>query len=267
MSTSPSTSASPSPSPPTSPSQSHHEHWRPEQPNPLRIILPDGSHSLSKASVLSFALGTLLGTSALTALLTATLTTSPLWRPPFFLSCLCIFHFLEYHAHARWSPKMAKIDAFLLTSNGLAYAAAHTAAMIECILTGIFYPSWQRWPAPVITLGFGLVLLGQTLRTAAIATAGPNFNHRVQTRRREGHALVTHGVYSILRHPSYFGFFWWALGTQVVCGNAGCLVLYTVVLWRFFNSRIKGEERALGQFFEEYEGYRAGTRVGIPFIR
>lgn len=37
-----------------------------------------------------------------------------------------------------------------------------------------------------------------------------------RTRQREdSHQLVTRGVYRFLRHPSYFGWFWWSLGTQV----------------------------------------------------
>ncbi len=68
--------------------------------------------------------------------------------------------------------------------------------------------------------------------------AGSNFNHTVQMKRSEGHVLVTSGIYAVLRHPSYFGFWWWGLGTQVVLGNGICLVGYAVVLWRFFHSRI-----------------------------
>lgn len=69
--------------------------------------------------------------------------------------------------------------------------------------------------------------------------AGSNFNHLVQKEKKVGHVLVTGGVYRYLRHPSYFGFFWWGLGTQVVLGNAVCLVGYAVVLWRFFRRRIE----------------------------
>lgn len=71
--------------------------------------------------------------------------------------------------------------------------------------------------------------------------AGTNFNHQVQTERQEGHELVSKGIYRYLRHPSYFGFFWWGVGTQLMLGNVVCLVGYVVVLWRFFNARVKRE--------------------------
>lgn len=100
-----------------------------------------------------------------------------------------------------------------------------------------------------------------------MAIAGTNFNHTVQTKRNEGHTLVTSGIYGWLRHPSYFGFFWWGVGTQVVLGNVLCGMAYTVILWSFFRSRIRKEEELLVKFFgDDYERYRKHTRVGIPFI-
>ena len=71
--------------------------------------------------------------------------------------------------------------------------------------------------------------------------AGSNFNHIVQSEKKSDHVLVTEGVYGYLRHPSYFGFFWWGIGTQIVLGNIFCLVGYTLVLWRFFRRRIESK--------------------------
>lgn len=83
--------------------------------------------------------------------------------------------------------------------------------------------------------------VGQVVRSLAMAHAAGNFNHHVQSRRKDGHVLVTDGIYSVLRHPSYFGFFWWGLGTQMVLGNFVCFALYALVLWRFFAKRIERE--------------------------
>lgn len=100
-----------------------------------------------------------------------------------------------------------------------------------------------------------------------MARAGSNFNHIVQKEKHAGHRLVTDGVYAYLRHPSYFGFFWWSMGTQLVLGNVVCLVGFAVVLGRFFRRRVRREEELLVGFFgEEYRAYRARTWVGIPFV-
>ncbi|KAF7164896.1 hypothetical protein CNMCM6106_001281 [Aspergillus hiratsukae] len=111
------------------------------------------------------------------------------------------------------------------------------------------------------------MVLGQTIRTLAMKQAGTNFNHTVQVERQEGHTLVRHGVYAVLRHPSYFGFFWWGMGTQLVLGNVVCFVGYAAVLWNFFYNRIKREEKFLISFFgDEYVEYMKRTWVGIPGI-
>jgi protein-S-isoprenylcysteine O-methyltransferase len=108
---------------------------------------------------------------------------------------------------------------------------------------------WLPFPVTRLLLGLGIVLVGQTVRSVAMVQAGRSFNHMVQQRRNSGHVLVTEGIYGWLRHPSYFGFFWWALGTQVVMGNLVSFVGYAVVLWRFFSGRIRHEEEYLVRFF------------------
>lgn len=74
-----------------------------------------------------------------------------------------------------------------------------------------------------------------------MAQAGPSFNHVVAREHKETHKLVTHGFYAIFRHPSYFGFFYWAIGTQFLVGNKVCLAGYVLVLWKFFSQRIEGK--------------------------
>ncbi|KAF6225038.1 hypothetical protein HO133_010233 [Letharia lupina] len=146
-------------------------------------------------------------------------------------------------------------------------------AFVECFLHYHYIPKLTRsiFPPAVHTawlvLGAAMLAIGQGTRTTAMVHAGSNFNHLIQSKKKEGHVLVTGGVYRYLRHPSYFGFFWWGLGTQVVLGNVVCLVGYAVVLCRFFRRRIEKEETLLVGFFGiDYVRYRDRTRVGIPFI-
>ncbi|KAL4746749.1 Isoprenylcysteine carboxyl methyltransferase family-domain-containing protein [Aspergillus terricola var. indicus] len=240
------------------------------------LLYPSGSKSLSGISLRAFLLGTTLGlSSALTISLLNPTKPSYLWRLPFFLASLSLFHFLEYYITAAHNTRYADLSAFLLSSNGWAYNIAHSSAALECLLGYVFFPhdSYFKFTASVggvkvqVVLGLFLMILGQAVRTSAMAQAGSNFNHTVQVERKEGHTLVQHGVYWVLRHPSYFGFFWWGLGTQLVLGNVVCFVGYAVVLWKFFNNRIQREERFLIAFFgNEYVEYKKRTIVGIPGI-
>lgn len=106
------------------------------------------------------------------------------------------------------------------------------------------------------------MVVGLLLRNLALYTARSNFNHLVQTTKAPSHRLVTHGVYAYAcspiapqerafalkgsgpggrwtRHPSYAGFFWYSLGTQVLLANPLTLVVYVGALYAFFIPRIQ----------------------------
>ena len=216
---------------------------------------------LAAISLRAFLLGLAFGISLVLTPILAFFDHSPFWRLPAFLATLSLFHFLEYYSTAAYNPSAAGVSAFLLSSNGKAYNIAHSMAFLECALhfyfhpkTAFMAPSSYLWrssnvlegesmqsSAIPLALGFTMMLVGQAVRTMAMIHAGSNFNHIVQTRQKQGHILVTDGIYGVLRHPSYFGFWWWGLGTQVMLGNGVCLIGYTVVLWRFFRHRIYGK--------------------------
>ncbi|KAJ5170754.1 uncharacterized protein N7500_003537 [Penicillium coprophilum] len=252
-----------------------------DAPDPYTSIYPDGKMSLAGISLRAMLLGTSLGLSASMSLFLSTVYPNPLWRVPFFVASLSLFHFLEFYVTARYNTRYATVSAFLLSSNGWAYNIAHGSAIVECLVSNIFWPGQSAAGRMVtvtepffgnrvsllVIVGFVLLLIGQAIRTIAMAQAASNFNHHVQSRHQEGHVLVNTGLYRYLRHPSYFGFFWWGLGTQLVLGNTVCFVGYALVLWRFFSTRIKREEAYLISFFgDEYVQYRKATPVGIPGI-
>jgi len=159
---------------------------------------------------------------------------------PFFVALLSFFHFIEYWITAEYNTRRAKVEAFILSSNGIAYNIAHVSAMVEGLLELYFAPSWKKHTS-VTLLGLALVVLGQVVRTLAMKHAGSNFCHQVLSRKEEGHVLVKGGIYSCLRHPSYFGYFWWAIGTQLMLGNPVCTLGFAGFLWKFFSARIKRE--------------------------
>ena len=223
--------------------------------------LPGGKRALSDISIRAFTLGIALGVSTILTL-ELLYWHYGLWRAPCFVAVLALFHYLEFDMTARYNPADASISSFLLSSNGMGYAAAHTSAMLELLVRSWIYssyaPVWLSLPFRIprifpslptsitVTLGVALIVVGQLTRSAAMRTAKTNFNHIIQWTKKADHVLVTDGVYAFSRHPSYFGFFWWGLGTQLLLGNRICFIIYAVVLWKFFHHRITRKLLPLG---------------------
>ena len=207
-------------------------------------LLPNGSRSLSSIGVQAFCLGFALAFCLLATIWLA-LDGRWIWRLPAFFACLSLFHFLEFWTTARFNMPAARASSFLLR-NGKAYNIAQALAATEIILSS-FNPWYQSLTlAPYsIEIGVALIVIGQSVRSLAMAEAGTNFNHTPAKTKEEGHELVTSGIYAVLRHPSYFAFFWWALGTQVLVGNKICNLGFLFALWNFFNRRIRGESKHL----------------------
>jgi len=95
--------------------------------------------------------------------------------------------------------------------------------------------------------------------------ASTNFTHLVSHTKHPQHHLITTGLYSLSRHPSYSAWYLWSLSTQLLLSNPLCMAGYAYVGWRFFAARIEYEEMKLVEFFgEEYEQYQQRVWSGIP---
>ena len=106
-----------------------------------------------------------------------------------------------------------------------------------------------------------------SMRTVAMYTAASNFTHQIAEVKRDDHKLVTSGIYSVMRHPSYCGFFGWSIATQLLLANPLCTVAYGVVVWRFYDERISFEEETLcAHFGSAYVDYKRRVWSGVPFI-
>ena len=231
---------------PTSPTEHHNNNGAATQSHTAPLvdptIYPGNSRSISAIALHALCLGIVLASCSIFTVLLAH-HSYRLWRLTEFIATLSLFHFLEFWTTARYNTHNARVSSYLLTSNGGAYLSAHVAAMAEILITSFFFPALQDAYSNVYTIGLGLVLviMGQVIRSIAMAQAGVSFNHIPAKSKKNDHVLVTSGLYSYFRHPSYFGYYFFAVGTQVVVGNKVCFVSYTVILWYFFKDRITCE--------------------------
>ncbi|KAK1159614.1 protein-S-isoprenylcysteine O-methyltransferase-like [Acipenser oxyrinchus oxyrinchus] len=188
------------------------------------------------------------------------------WRPfGWYMCSLSFFHYSEYLVTAIINPRSLSLDSFLL-NHSLEYKVAAVSSWVEFTVEKLLFPELK--PLPWLSaLGLLMVLVGECLRKSAMLTAGSNFNHIVQNEKAQSHVLVTGGVYSWFRHPSYVGWFYWSIGTQVLLCNPLCVLGYALASWRFFRERIEEEEITLIHFFgEDYLEYKSKVPTGLPFI-
>lgn len=140
------------------------------------------------------------------------------------------------------------------------------------IMTGLLEYSLKRLinlsPVPYIIQVSGIFLLGfgMLLRSMAMVNAAASFSHDIKDNLGQGHKLVTEGVYALCRHPSYLGFFAFALGGQIILGNIFSTLIFLFILQKFFRERVVIEEAILlKRYPKEYQEYKTKTWSGIPF--
>jgi len=111
-------------------------------------------------------------------------------------------------------------------------------------------------------LGVVLFAAGGALRIWPVFVLGHRFSGLVAI--QPGHTLVTGGVYSVIRHPSYLGLLVNSLGWSLAF-RSGVGVLLTALTIPPLLARIRAEEQLLRtQFGSEYAAYCARTGRLIP---
>ena len=113
-------------------------------------------------------------------------------------------------------------------------------------------------------LGVALFAAGGALRIWPVFVLGHRFSGLVAIQR--DHKLVTSGIYSVIRNPSYLGLLVNSLGWALAF-RSGVGVLLTALLIPPLVARMQAEERLLRSHFgAEYDDYRARTWRLVPGI-
>src|SRR5581483_8331936 len=111
-------------------------------------------------------------------------------------------------------------------------------------------------------LGVVLFGVGGALRIWPVFVLGRRFSGLVAI--QPGHALVTHGIYGVIRHPSYLGLLINMLGWALAFRSGLGLVLASLMVPPLL-VRIRAEERLLrSEFGAAYDAYRSRTARLIP---
>ena len=113
-------------------------------------------------------------------------------------------------------------------------------------------------------VGVVLYTLGGVLRMWPVFVLRSRFSGLVAI--QPGHALETHGIYGLVRNPSYLGMLILMLGWGLAFRGWSGVVLALLLLVPVV-ARIRAEERLLGAHFgAEYDAYVARTWRLVPGI-
>ena len=178
---------------------------------------------------------------------------------------LCIYHYTEFFSVLLYHFKKLSCEYFLIDQS-LSWIIATFVSFIETILETYYFNKYKKIKIFFI-IGLIMTIIGQIFRIGGIYTGKKNFTHKISYEKKKEHKLVKNGVFALSRHPSYFGFYLWSIGIEIMCCNPICFIGFTFILFYFFKNRILLEEKLLIQFFgEEYLEYKKKVGILIPFI-
>ena len=144
------------------------------------------------------------------------------------------------------------LAVFTATGFASAYLPAYTDRVGFWTLDG----DGLRW------VGVALYAAGGALRIGSVFALGRQFSGLVAI--QPGHKLVTTGVYSVVRNPSYLGLLVNALGWALAFRSAIGVLLAMLYIPPLV-ARMRSEEKLLGSHFgADYYAYRARTSRLIP---
>ena len=176
-----------------------------------------------------------------------------------------IYHYSEYISVLIYHFDNLDYEMFLL-DHSKEWVFALIFSYSETIIGTIYFKNIKQ-NIYTFVIGIILTIIGQTFRIGALYTGKKNFTHLLSYEKKKEHFLMTTGFYSISRHPSYFGFLIWSIGTQLMCLNIICTIGFPIGLFIFFQDRIIEEEGLLIEFFGyDYLEYKKKVGILIPFI-
>ena len=168
---------------------------------------------------------------------------------------LCIYHYTEFFSVLLYHFEKLSCEYFLIDQS-LSWIIATIISFIETILETYYFNKYKKIKIFFI-IGLIMTIIGQIFRIGGIYTGKKNFTHKISYEKKKEHKLVKNGVFALTRHPSYFGFYLWSIGIEIMCCNPICFIGFTFILFYFFKNRILLEEKLLIQFFgEEYLEYK-----------
>jgi len=145
----------------------------------------------------------------------------------------------------------------LVIGSPLALAAAIAASFLPWLTI--------PWPEVAVALGMALLVAGAVLRRLCFNALGKWFTGTVIVVRDQ--AIIQHGPYRFIRHPSYTAAFLMFIGIGLALCSWISLAILFFAHCHLYGRRVAVEERALlDTLGTPYRDYMSRTRRFIPFV-
>jgi len=169
------------------------------------------------------------------------------------------------HGRRSRSVKVAKSHKTPLETGLLVLAWVGFFIPLIWVASPAFWFAEYPLRSGALIAGVICVVIGLWLFYRSHADLGTNWSITLEV--REGHRLVTQGVYRWVRHPMYSALALYSVGQALVIPNWVAGLSNLVAFFVLFGLRVGAEERMMArQFGNEYAAYTARTKRLIPGI-
>jgi protein-S-isoprenylcysteine O-methyltransferase Ste14 len=153
-----------------------------------------------------------------------------------------------------------RLEVFLLMLAWIAF-------LVPILWISTSWFAFADYPLSLLRLLAGSFLLAVSLWLFYRSHADLGANWSVTLELREGHRLVTEGVYGHVRHPMYLAFLLYGLGQAIVVPNWVAGPSYAVAMVLLIPLRLGPEEALMREHFRrEYDAYESRTKRLIPGV-
>jgi protein-S-isoprenylcysteine O-methyltransferase Ste14 len=138
---------------------------------------------------------------------------------------------------------------------------------VPVVYLGTNWLSFADYPVQPVLFGAGIVANAASLWLfwRSHADLGRNFSTKLVI--REHHALVTTGVYALIRHPMYASFLLWSLGQASLLPNWATALAGAFGFGVLYFGRVRCEESLmLRTFGAAYQEYMTRTKRLVPHV-
>ncbi len=150
------------------------------------------------------------------------------------------------------------LEIFFLVINGIGMIIPLIYVFTSKLDFANYYmPDWVGW--------FGAVIILDATWLLYLSHRDLGRHWTVTVGLREGHQLITTGIYRYMRHPMYAAHLVWAIGQILLLHNwiAGYSFIITMLPFYFYRSK-REEEMLIDEFGEEYVIYKRKTGALFP---